>query len=107
MTKFKNDAEVSKYALELDLPTELRTRLSHSALLVGTVRDGIPSARACVILSRTEKEHNKILREYQLRDSLPEDSEEFTSGGMIWRRQTYILDDAGDGIICFYPLPPR
>ena len=107
MTKFKNDAEVSKYALESDLPTELHTRLSHSALLVGTVRDGIPSARACVILSKTEREHDEILREYRLSDALPEDSEDFTAGGRIWRRQTYILDDAGDGIICFYPLPPR
>lgn len=107
MTKFKNDAEVSKYALEWCLPTELHTRLSHSALLVGTVRDGIPSARACVILSETEEKHNEILREYQLSDALPEDSEDFTAGGTIWRRQTYILDDAGDGIICFYPLPPR
>ncbi|MBQ7383330.1 MAG: hypothetical protein IJV72_00880 [Clostridia bacterium] len=55
----------------------------------------------------TEKEHDEILREYQLSDALPEDSEDFTVDGTIWRRQTYILDDAGDGIICFYPLSPR
>lgn len=107
MTKFKNDAEVSKYALESDLPTELHTRLSHSALLVGTVRDAIPSARACVILSESEREQSEMLREYRLSDALPEDSEDFTADDRIWRRQTYILDDAGDGIICFYPLPPR
>ena len=107
MTKFKNDAEVSKYALESDLPTELHTRLSHSALLVGTVRDAIPSARACVILSESEREQSEMLREYQLSDALPEDSEDFTVGGRIWRRQTYIIDDAGDGIVFFYPLPPR
>lgn len=107
MQKFKNDAEVSKYALELGLPSELREQLYQSALLVGMVRDGIASARACVILSETEREKDEALAEYQLTDTLPEDEVDFNVGEWVWRRQTYVIDDTGDGIICFYPLPPR
>ncbi len=107
MVRLKTKEEARRFALESDLSTTLREALVSSASLVELVREEIPSARACVILSDSEREHSEILREYRLTDAFPEDSEDITAGGTIWRRQTYILDDAGDGIVCFYPLPPR
>ena len=107
MVKLKTKDEARRFALKSDLATTLREALVSSASLVESVREEIPSARACIILSDSEREHSEILREYRLTDAFPEDSEDITAGGTIWRRQTYILDDAGDGIICFYPLPPR
>lgn len=107
MVKLKTKEEARRFALNSDLATTLREALVSSASLVESVREEIPSARACVILSDSEREHSEILREYRLTDAFPEDSEDFAVGGTIWRRQTYILDDAGDGIVFFYPLPPR
>ena len=107
MVRLKTKEEAQRFASESDLATTLREALVSSASLVESVREEIPSARACVILSDSEREHGDILREYRLTDAFPEDSEDITEGGAIWRRQTYILDDAGDGIIFFYPLPPR
>ena len=107
MVKLKAKEEARRFAWESDLSTTLREALVSSASLVESVREEIPSARACVILSDSEREHGEILREYRLTDAFPEDSEDITAGGTIWRRQTYILDDAGDGIVFFYPLPPR
>ena len=105
--RLKTKEEVRSFASESDLDLTLREALVSSASLVESVRDEIPSARACVILSETEREYSEILQEYRLTDAFPEDSEDITAGGTIWRRQTYILDDAGDGIVFFYPLPPR
>ena len=107
MVRLKTKKEAQRFASKLDLDSMLREAFVSSASLVEWVREEIPSARACVILSETEREHSEILREYRLTDAFPEDSEDFEVGGAIWRRQTYILDDAGDGIFCFYPLPPR
>ena len=107
MVKLKTKEEARRFALNSDLATTLREALVSSASLVESVREEIPSARACVILSESEREHSEILQEYRLTDAFPEDSEDFAVGGAIWRRQTYILDDAGDGIVFFYPLPPR
>ena len=107
MVKLKTKEEARRFALNSDSATTLREALVSSASLVESVREEIPSARACVILSETEREHGEILQEYRLTDAFPEDSEDITAGGTIWRRQTYILDDAGDGIVLFYPLPPR
>ena len=107
MVKLKTKEEVLRFALKSDLATTLREALVSSASLVELVREEIPSARACIILSDSEREHGEILREYRLTDAFPEDSEDITAGGTIWRRQTYILDDAGDGIVFFYPLLPR
>ena len=107
MVKLKTKEEARRLASNLDLATTLREALASSASLVESVREEIPSAQACVILLESEREHSEILREYRLTDAFPEDSEDITAGGTIWRRQTYILDDAGDGIVCFYPLPPR
>ena len=107
MIRLKTKEEARRFALESDLDLTLCEVLVSSASLVESVREEIPSARACVILSETEREHGEILREYRLTDAFPEDSEDITAGGTIWRRQTYILDDAGDGIVFFYPLPPR
>ena len=107
MVRLKTKEEARRFASKSDLATTLREALVSSASLVESVREEIPSSRACVILSETEREHREILREYRLTDAFPEDSEDITAGGTIWRRQTYILDDAGDGIFCFYPLPPR
>lgn len=107
MVKLKTKDEARRFALKSDLATTLREVLVSSASLVESVREEIPSARACVILSDSEREHSEILRQYRLTDAFPEDSEDITAGGAIWRRQTYILDDAGDGIVFFYPLPPR
>ena len=107
MVKLKTKEEVLRFASKSDLATTLREALASSASLVELVREEIPSARACVILSDSEREHSEILQEYRLTDAFPEDSEDITAGGTIWRLQTYIFDDAGDGIVCFYPLPPR
>ena len=107
MVKLKTMEEVLRFASKSDLATTLREALASSASLVESVRKEIPSAQACVILSESEREHSEILREYRLTDAFPEDSEDITAGGTIWRLQTYIFDDAGDGIVCFYPLPPR
>lgn len=107
MVRLKTKEEAQRFASKLDLDSMLREALVSSASLVESVREEIPSARACVILSETERAHSEILREYRLTDAFPEDSEDITAGGTIWRRQTYILDDAGDGVICFYPLPLR
>ena len=107
MVRLKTKEEARSFASKSDLATTLREVLVSSASLVESVREEIPSARACVILSDSEREHSEILQEYRLTDAFPEDSEDFTVGGTIWRRQTYILDDAGDGIVLFYPLPPR
>lgn len=107
MVRLKTKEEARRFAWESDLATTLCEVLVSSASLVESVREEIPSARACVILSDSEREHGEILREYRLTDAFSEDSEDITAGGTIWRRQTYILDDAGDGIVCFYPLPPR
>lgn len=107
MVKLKTKEEAQRFAWKSGLATTLREALVSSASLVESVRKEIPSARACVILSETEREHSEILREYRLTDAFPEDSEDITAGGTIWRRQIYIIDDAGDGIVFFYPLPPR
>ena len=107
MVKLKTKEEVQRFTSKSGLATTLREALVSSASLVESVREEIPSARACVILSESEGEHSEILREYRLTDAFPEDSEDFAAGGAIWRRHTYILDDAGDGIVLFYPLPPR
>ena len=107
MVRLKTKKEAQRFASKLDLDSMLREAFVSSASLVESVREEIPSARACVILSDSEREHGEILREYRLTDAFPEDSEDITAGGTIWRRQTYILDDAGDGIVFFYPLLPR
>ena len=107
MVKLKTKEEAQRFAWESDLDSMLREVLVSSASLVESVREEIPSARACIILSDSEREHSEILREYRQTDAFPEDSEDITAGGTIWRRQTYIIDDAGDGIVFFYPLPPR
>lgn len=107
MIRLKTKEEARRFASESDLDLTLCEVLVSSASLVESVREEIPSARACVILSESEREHNEILREYRLTDAFPEDSEDFEVGGAIWRRQTYILDDSGDGIVFFYPLLPR
>ena len=107
MVKLKTKEEALRFASESDLATTLREALVSSASLVESAREEIPSARACIILSDSEREHSEMLQEYRLTDAFPEDSEDITAGGTIWRRQTYILDDAGDGIVFFYPLPPR
>ena len=107
MVRLKTKEEAQRFASKLDLDSMLREALVFSASLVESVREEIPSARACVILSDSEREHSEILQEYRLTDAFPEDSEDITAGGTIWRLQTYIFDDAGDGIVCFYPLPPR
>lgn len=101
MVKLKTKEEAQRFAWESGLATTLREALVSSASLVESVRKEIPSARACVILSNSEREHSEILREYRLTDAFPEDSEDFVVGGAIWRRLTYILDDAGDGIVFF------
>ena len=107
MVKLKTKEEARRFVSKSDLAMTLREALVSSVSLVESVREEIPSARACVILSESEGEHSEILQEYRLTDAFPEDSEDITAGGTIWRRQTYILDDAGDGIVFFYPLPPR
>ena len=107
MVRLKTTEEAQRFASESDLDSTLREVLVSSASLVESVREEIPSARACIILSDSEREHSEILREYRQTDAFPEDSEDITAGGTIWRRQTYILDDAGDGIVFFYPMPPR
>ena len=107
MVRLKTKEEAQRFASKSDLATTLHEALVSSASLVESVREEIPSARACIILSDSEREHSEILREYRQTDAFPEDSEDITAGGTIWRRQTYILDDAGDGIVFFYPLPPR
>ena len=107
MVRLKTKEEARMFASESDLDSTLREALVSSASLVESVREEIPSARACVILSDSEREHSEILREYRLTEAFPENSEDFAVGGAIWRRQTYILDDAGDGIVFFYPLSPR
>lgn len=107
MVKLKTKEEARRFALKSDLATTLLEALVSSASLVESVREEIQSARACVILSDSEREHGEILQDYRLTDAFPEDSEDITVGDAIWRRQTYILDDAGDGIVFFYPLPLR
>ena len=92
MVKLKTKEEARRFTSKSDLATTLREALVSSVSLVESVREEIPSARACVILSEFEGEHSEILQEYRLTDAFPEDSEDITAGGTIWRRQTYILD---------------
>ena len=95
MVKLKTKEEARRFASKSDLDLTLCEVLVSSASLVESVREEIPSARACVILSDSEREHSEILREYRLTDAFPEDSEDITAGGRIWRRHTCIIDGAG------------
>ena len=105
MKKFKNSEDVLEFAQKSNLPTELQEQILSSVSLVQTVLEDIPSAQACVILLDSEQQREELLRECSLNNTLPEINESTRIDNTVWARQVYILDDSGEGIIIFYPLP--
>ncbi len=107
MQKLREEKDVSQYQKLSKTHTRLYKEMLKSVGISKLIRENIALASACVILLDSEEEKNDALAEYRLSGAVPEISEDFISEDITWRRQVYILDDAGDGIILFYPLPPR
>lgn len=101
MKILKSQKDVSECASALKLPAPILAELSKSVSLVEVVREEIPSARACVILLDSEDKKAEILRKHGINDLNAETSEDIDLGKEKWRREVYVIDDAGDGVIIF------
>ena len=54
------------------------------------------------------KEDCRIAEEkYHLSERLPETQTCITAGEEKWRESVYVIDDAGNGIVCYERVPPR
>lgn len=74
---------------------------------------GVEQLRICgeegsaVIILETDEDCRIAEGKYHLLERTPETQTQITAGEETWRETVYVIDDAGNGIVCFERVLPR
>ena len=62
---------------------------------------------SAVIILETEEDIRIAEKQYALSERIPETQTQIDTIDEIWFESVYVLDDAGNGIVCFQRVPRR
>lgn len=105
MQIFKSKKDLDKYVRKKPLPPHILQEISVSISQVQElINSGFQNMKTCVIFSETEADGNVISQKFGANETTLENTaviSESENGEAKWLKQTYILDDSGDGIVVF------
>ena len=105
MQIFKSKKNLDEYIGKKPLPPRILKEISVSISQVQElINSGFQDMKACVILCETKADRNEISQKFGADETTLENTaviSESESGAAKWLKQTYILDDSGDGIVVF------